>query len=215
MSAKIRALALELFCLPSIQAQGLHGSFKLAGETGSIADRCGKAAEALVAVVEEQQVQGLLAQSALIVYGGMPGVLGNISDEDRKNLAREAIRRVREFVSHFNVEEPAAKAEAQSGKLLPPSEQSGDAGKSDSPAGGVDGKQAGPSAVEDVPTEKLELPQKTIELLLSLSTPEVDLTTAKKIREADKKQSIEALPKVGAAIRSKVLEAIVKAIGPE
>jgi len=75
-------------------------------------------------------------------------------------------------------------------------------------AGGVDGE------LEDVAVEHLDLPQKTIDLLLSLSTTERDLTSARKIRAADAKQSIEKLEYIGVAIRKKILEAVEKAIGP-
>lgn len=200
LSQKERAAAIALFSSPSVQSVVDYGGFKTAGEVGSIAHRCGEAAKVFVEVGTELKADGQMAAVALAAFCSSGGKF--LIGSDYRNPAKNAFTRAMEMLDYLTVEEVKpveVKAETTEGEER----------KSE------DNKQVEDNKVVDVATEDLKLPKKTIELLLSLSTEEIDLTTASKIRAQDKKQSIESLKDIGPQIRQKILEAVDKAIGPE
>lgn len=205
LSQKERAAAIALFSSPSVQSVVDYGGFKTAGEVGSIAHRCGEAAKVFVEVGTELKADGQMAAVALAAFCSSGGNF--LVNSDYRNPAKNAFTRAMEMLDYLTVDD--GKAVEQ--KVEDP-QGDGDKESAHKPE---DNKQVEGNKVVDVATEDLELPAKTRELLLSLSTAEIDLTTASKIRAQDKKQSIESLKDIGPQIRKKILEAVDKAIGPE
>jgi hypothetical protein len=196
LSPKERAVTIALFSSTAVQAIADFGQYRVAGVEGSIACRCAQAAKLFVQVGADLKADGQLSAVALTVFCNSAGSF--LIGGDAKSFAVEAFGRASQMLEYIADEVEQVEGEEQ--KLKPEVDAQ---------------KTEGDVTVSDVATENLDLPKKTIELLLSLSTEEIDLTSAVKIRAQDKKQSIESLKDIGPSIRKKILEAIDKAIGPE
>lgn len=210
LSPKERAAAIALFSSSSVQAVADFGQWNIAGEPGTIAHRCGDAAKVFVAVGTQLKADGQMAAVALSAFCSSAGSF--LIDGNPEAYAVKAFNRAKLMLDYIEVDDGKVvepKAETPEADTAKAEEQKPEGEKSE------DNKQVEGNKVVDVATEDLELPAKTRELLLSLSTAEIDLTTASKIRAQDNKQSIESLKDIGPQIRKKILEAVDKAIGPE
>jgi DNA uptake protein ComE-like DNA-binding protein len=161
------------------------GRWKVGGEEGTLADRCQKAGRVFCEVAEGLAIDSRVAMMAVRMLGSNPGALGHmLSDDDIRTHVENAIKAASEFFAHF---EPKAEV--------------------------VEEVQNADDDSSDVPTEQLDLPKATIDLLLAASTPELDLSTAKKILAANAKAPLQLTG--GAPVRKKVLAAAESALKPK
>lgn len=218
LSPRVRSVAITLYSSQSVQSICAMRQYNISGEVGSIAHRCADAAQAFVDACARREVGSQVAAVALVGFANNAG--SYLIGGNPVQFANEAVERAIAVLDYLEVEEPAVapvepKAEATSSTEGETGKAEGDSGETvaaDSKEESADPKS---ELQTDVPTEQLKLPKKTIEDLLAQSTPEVDLSTAQKLRLYDKTKGLSALKHVGDQIRLKIIEAIDKAIGPE
>lgn len=222
-SARCRVIAVEMFKSPAIQSLVALRQVRLSGVEWSLAYRCTEAAKVFCSH-EEKASSAKVSELALGLFCAQPGVFGIQTVESLGFVAAKSFEAAEELLEYMTSElapKPVSVVEEVEGDddsepastpAEPPKDEEPESEESKAEESKVEEPVALP---EDVPTEKLELPAKVVEALLRQSRPDYDLTTAAKIRAADKQESIAGLEIIGDKIRLKILAAIDKAIGPE